>query len=222
MVSGRPQNEATQREENSGSLPFLQFTDGGIRVNFGGYHAEAGLGGLLRGAGTGGLHASVGTPWGAHAGAGLGGQVGANDGTLGGGLYARAGLGRGRPEAAAGLGGRLDGRSTKPISGGMYAGATPGGPGPGVFLGGGVGAAGGIDGFASGSATKETDVNPRATADAAAGAAASADGAASETKPKKGYTNIQIIPSREKNAQKKNEVSNTISKRDIETREEVH
>ncbi|XP_020282045.1 uncharacterized transmembrane protein DDB_G0289901 isoform X3 [Pseudomyrmex gracilis] len=206
MVSGRPQNEATQREENSGSLPFLQFTDGGIRVNFGGYHAEAGLGGLLRGAGTGGLHASVGTPWGAHAGAGLGGQVGANDGTLGGGLYARAGLGRGRPEAAAGLGGRLDGRSTKPISGGMYAGATPGGgPGPGVFLGGGVGAAGGIDGFASGSATKETDVNPRATADAAAGAAASADGAASETKPKKGYTNIQIIPSREKNAQKKNE-----------------
>jgi len=46
-------------------------------VNFGGYHAEAGLGGLLRGTG-GGLHASAGTPWGAHAGAGLGGQLGDN------------------------------------------------------------------------------------------------------------------------------------------------
>lgn len=57
-------------------LPFLQFTNGGIRVNFAGYHAEAGLGGLLRGSGTGGgLHASAGTPWGAHAGAGLGGQL---------------------------------------------------------------------------------------------------------------------------------------------------
>lgn len=62
----------------------MQFTNGGIRLNFGGYHAQAGLGGLLRGTGTGGgLHASVGTPWGAHAGAGLGGQVGGNDGTLG-------------------------------------------------------------------------------------------------------------------------------------------
>lgn len=65
-------------------LPFLQFTNGGIRLNFGGYHAEAGLGGLLRGAGTGGgLHASVGTPWGAHAGAGLGGRVNGDDGNLG-------------------------------------------------------------------------------------------------------------------------------------------
>jgi len=53
-------------------------------VNFGGYHAEAGLGGLLRGAGTGGgLHASVGTPWGGHAGAGLGGRLNGEDGSLG-------------------------------------------------------------------------------------------------------------------------------------------
>jgi len=53
-------------------------------VNFAGYHAEAGLGGLLRGAGTGGgLHASAGTPWGAHAGAGLGGQLNGEDGSLG-------------------------------------------------------------------------------------------------------------------------------------------
>lgn len=50
-------------------------------MNFGGYHAEAGLGGLLRGTG-GGLHASAGTPWGAHAGAGLGGQLG-QQGNLG-------------------------------------------------------------------------------------------------------------------------------------------
>lgn len=62
--------------------PFLQFTNGGIRVNFGGYHAEAGLGGFLRGMG-GGLHASAGTPWGAHAGAGLGGQLGGETGNLG-------------------------------------------------------------------------------------------------------------------------------------------
>lgn len=53
-------------------------------MNFAGYHAEAGLGGLLRSAGTsGGLHASVGTPWGAHAGAGLGGQVSGEDGSVG-------------------------------------------------------------------------------------------------------------------------------------------
>lgn len=50
-------------------------------MNFGGYHAEAGLGGLLRGTG-GGLYASAGTPWGAHAGAGLGGQLG-KEGNLG-------------------------------------------------------------------------------------------------------------------------------------------
>ena len=45
-------------------------------VNFGGYHAQAGLGGLLTGdAAHGGLHASAGTPFGQNAGAGLGGSV---------------------------------------------------------------------------------------------------------------------------------------------------
>jgi hypothetical protein len=39
--------------------------DGKIGVNFGGYHAEAGLGGLLTGnAAHGGLSASAGTPFG--------------------------------------------------------------------------------------------------------------------------------------------------------------
>lgn len=51
-------------------------------MNFGGYHAEAGLGGLLRGTG-GGLYAKAGTPWGAHAGAGLGGQLNGENGNLG-------------------------------------------------------------------------------------------------------------------------------------------
>lgn len=45
-------------------------------MNFGGYHAEAGLGGLLTGnAAHGGLSASAGTPFGQRAGAGLGGTV---------------------------------------------------------------------------------------------------------------------------------------------------
>lgn len=57
-------------------------------MNFGGYHAEAGLGGLLTGnAAHGGLSASAGTPFGQRAGAGLGGSVdggnGIADGYLG-------------------------------------------------------------------------------------------------------------------------------------------
>lgn len=48
-----------------------------IGVNFGGYHAEAGLGGLLTGnAAHGGLQASAGTPSGQMAFAGLGGNTG--------------------------------------------------------------------------------------------------------------------------------------------------
>lgn len=48
-----------------------------IGVNFGGYHAEAGLGGLLTGnAAHGGLIASAGTPSGQSAVAGLGGNSG--------------------------------------------------------------------------------------------------------------------------------------------------
>ncbi|XP_071563614.1 uncharacterized protein [Temnothorax nylanderi] len=207
LVNGMPQKDDTAQEKPD-SPPFLQFTNGGIRVNFGGYHAEAGLGGLLRGMG-GGLYASAGTPWGAHAGAGLGGQLG-QEGSLGGGLYARAGLGNGGPDAAAGLGGRLggNGRSANPIAGGLYAGATPGGgPGPGVFLGGGLDQPG-FNGIISGSMPNEAGLNPPAAAAAAAGAAgttattsASAD-AAIGTKPPKGRTNIQIIRSR---AQKEKE-----------------
>lgn len=56
--------------------PFIEFTKGGIRVNFAGYHAQAGLGGLLTGrASDGGLHASAGTPTGPNAAAGLGGTL---------------------------------------------------------------------------------------------------------------------------------------------------
>lgn len=55
---------------------FLTFENGKIGVNFGGYHAEAGLGGLLTGnAAHGGLSASAGTPYGQVAGAGLGGSL---------------------------------------------------------------------------------------------------------------------------------------------------
>ncbi|XP_070163159.1 uncharacterized protein [Polyergus mexicanus] len=202
-----PRDEITATPESPGPLPFLQFTNGGIRVNFGGYHAEAGLGGLLRGTGPPGLHASAGTPWGAHAGAGLGGQLNGEDGNLGGGLYARAGLGRGRPEAAAGLGGRLDGRSFNPIAGGLYAGATPGGPGTGVYLGGGLGGAG-MDGAAASIGSDEANANSRASGATTREANATADAAASVTKLTKGRTNIQIIRSRaqkEKDAQKEKE-----------------
>ncbi|XP_023289493.1 nuclear pore complex protein nup54-like [Orussus abietinus] len=125
-----PQEYKMKKEvQAEGPLPFLQFTNGGIRVNFGGYHAEAGLGGLLGDSRAGGgLHASAGTPFGAHASAGLGGLLGGDSGTAGGGLHARAGLGNGRPEAAAGLGGILDGSANPEAraAGGLYAGATAG------------------------------------------------------------------------------------------------
>ncbi|XP_067631317.1 uncharacterized protein [Eurosta solidaginis] len=71
------------------ALPqFITYKDGKFGVNFGGYHAEAGLGGLLTGdAAHGGLSASAGTPHGQRAGAGLGGSV---DGNAAGLLYAGA------------------------------------------------------------------------------------------------------------------------------------
>lgn len=47
------------------SFQFITFKDGKIGVNFAGYHASAGLGGLLTGdAAHGGLSASAGTPFG--------------------------------------------------------------------------------------------------------------------------------------------------------------
>ncbi|GLV37248.1 uncharacterized protein CBL_01923 [Carabus blaptoides fortunei] len=82
----------------------LNFKDGNVGVNFGGYSASAGLGGFLTGdLAKGGLHAEAGTPFGQAAGAGLGGHI-ANDGTSRGGLYAGATAGGG-VSAGAGLGG---------------------------------------------------------------------------------------------------------------------
>lgn len=63
---------------------------GEVGVNFGGYHASAGLGGVLNGDGTGGgLHAEAGTPFGPAAGAGLRGNVDGEAGSQGA-LYAGA------------------------------------------------------------------------------------------------------------------------------------
>uniref|UniRef100_A0A336MW14 CSON002092 protein n=1 Tax=Culicoides sonorensis TaxID=179676 RepID=A0A336MW14_CULSO len=94
LVNGRPQ--------------FITFDNGKIGVNFAGYHAEAGLGGLLTGnAAHGGLSASAGTPFGQKAGAGLGGTVGGNYGRTAGGLYAGASDGFGQGASAA-LGGKVD------------------------------------------------------------------------------------------------------------------
>ncbi|XP_065077241.1 merozoite surface protein 2 isoform X3 [Ochlerotatus camptorhynchus] len=86
---------------------WLTFKDGKFGVNFGGYHAEAGLGGILTGnTAHGGLSASAGTPHGQQAGAGLGGLLGGNDRTAGGG-YAGATAGNGVGASAA-FGGGLE------------------------------------------------------------------------------------------------------------------
>ncbi|KAK1131090.1 hypothetical protein K0M31_017387 [Melipona bicolor] len=123
VVNGMPDMDDSNK--NPSLLPFIQLTDGGIRFNFAGYHAQAGLGNLP---GSGGLHASFGTPWGGHASAGLGGSLDGNNANIGGGLYARAGLGDGRHEATAGLGGVVDGSGSGPlVRGGLYAGATTAG-----------------------------------------------------------------------------------------------
>ncbi|XP_055609167.1 merozoite surface protein 2 isoform X10 [Uranotaenia lowii] len=87
---------------------FLTFQDGKFGVNFGGYHAEAGLGGLLTGnAAHGGLSASAGTPYGQQAGAGIGGIASGNERTAGG-AYAGATAGHGVGASAA-IGGGLAG-----------------------------------------------------------------------------------------------------------------
>nr|XP_041633086.1 serine/threonine-protein kinase phg2 isoform X2 [Drosophila kikkawai] len=66
----------------------ITLRDGKVGVNFAGYHADAGLGGLLTGnSAHGGLSASAGTPWGARAAAGLGGNL---DGRTSGVGYAAA------------------------------------------------------------------------------------------------------------------------------------
>ncbi|XP_064543618.1 uncharacterized protein LOC135432077 isoform X1 [Drosophila montana] len=66
----------------------ITLRDGKVGVNFAGYHADAGLGGLLTGnAAHGGLSASAGTPWGSRAAAGIGGGL---NGRTAGGAYAAA------------------------------------------------------------------------------------------------------------------------------------
>lgn len=56
--------------------PLITLKDGNVGVNFLGFKASAGLGGLLTGdASQGGLHAEAETPFGQKAGAGLGGHV---------------------------------------------------------------------------------------------------------------------------------------------------
>ncbi|XP_014362792.2 uncharacterized protein LOC106714293 isoform X1 [Papilio machaon] len=85
----------------------ISFNDGKLGVNFAGYHAAVGLGGLLGNGATGGLYAEAGTPHGQSAKAGLGGAVDANGGTSGG-LYAGATAG-GNVKAGAGLAGGVNG-----------------------------------------------------------------------------------------------------------------
>lgn len=175
IVHGMPQNgDGTQ---GSSGLPFIQFSNGGIRFNFGGYHAAAGLGGLLGGSRTGGgLHASVGTPWGGHASAGLGGALGGEDVGAGGGLYARAGLGSGRSEVAAGLGGVLGGSGRS--GGGLFAGGTMGDRGVGVS----VGSQPGNNGPNSPNASNGQNESTHHPSDTGNG-----------EKPNKGTSNIQFI-----------------------------
>nr|BAM19098.1 unknown secreted protein [Papilio polytes] len=87
--------------------PLISFDNGKLGVNFAGYHAAVGLGGLLGNGATGGLFAEAGTPHGQSARAGLGGAVDANGGTAGG-LYAGATAG-GNVKAGAGLAGGVNG-----------------------------------------------------------------------------------------------------------------
>lgn len=97
----------------------------------------------------------------------------------------------------------MDGRSLNPISGGLYAGATPGGPGTVVYLGNGIDRGGLVGGVAA----DETNARPSASGATTRETNATADAAVSVTKPTKGHTNIQIIRSKAKDAQKEKEVS---------------
>ncbi|KAJ8915911.1 hypothetical protein NQ315_015526, partial [Exocentrus adspersus] len=101
----------------------ITFENGNVGVNFLGFKASAGLGGLLTGnAAHGGLQASAETPFGQAAKAGLGGGVDGQGRSLGG-LYAGATAGGG-VSAGAGLAGDT---SVEGSSGGAYAGASAGG-----------------------------------------------------------------------------------------------
>ncbi|XP_066145302.1 uncharacterized protein [Euwallacea fornicatus] len=107
---------------SSGIPPLITFKDGNVGVNFLGFKASAGLGGLLTGdASQGGLHAEAGTPFGQKAAAGLGGAVGGNGRSIGG-LYAGATAGGGVGASAG-----LDGTAGEDGSfGRSYAGASAG------------------------------------------------------------------------------------------------
>nr|XP_032516482.1 uncharacterized protein LOC116769483 [Danaus plexippus plexippus] len=101
---------------------FISFKDGKLGVNFGGYHAGVGIGGLLGGSGgAGGLYAEAGTPSGQAARAGLGGVVSEHGGSSGG-LYAGATAG-GNIRAQAGLAG---GVTAEKSAGGGFASAQAG------------------------------------------------------------------------------------------------
>ncbi|KAI5634368.1 hypothetical protein NE865_12916 [Phthorimaea operculella] len=93
-----------------GAPQLISFKDGRIGVNFAGYHASAGLGGLVGDGASGGLFAEAGTPFGQSARAGLGGSVDGNGGPRGG-LYAGATAG-GNVKASAGLGGEVTGEKS--------------------------------------------------------------------------------------------------------------
>ncbi|XP_076274580.1 uncharacterized protein LOC143205270 isoform X2 [Rhynchophorus ferrugineus] len=139
QIFGAPSPDVQGQGTISGSIPpLLTFKDGNIGVNFLGFKASAGLGGLLNGDSTqGGLHAEAETPFGQKAGAGLGGRVGANGRSIGG-LYAGATAGGGIG-AEAGLGGSVDengarggsftsssgGRTFKTVLKERYSGAAP-------------------------------------------------------------------------------------------------
>lgn len=87
------------------------------------------------------------------------------------------------------------GYSLNPISGGLYAGATPGGgPGPGVYLGNG----GGIEYAGSNDVPAEApDANPQADNKQSTKETDVTVVGAGEAKPAtRGHTNIQIIPTK--------------------------
>ncbi|XP_050299872.1 uncharacterized protein LOC126738542 isoform X2 [Anthonomus grandis grandis] len=90
-----------------GVPPLLTFKNGNIGVNFLGFKASAGLGGLLIGdMSHGGLHAEAETPFGQRADAGLGGKVDGHGRSVGV-LYSKATAG-GKVGAVAGLYGTVD------------------------------------------------------------------------------------------------------------------
>ncbi|XP_041979840.1 uncharacterized protein LOC121733610 [Aricia agestis] len=101
---------------------FITFKDGKLGVNFMGYHAGVGIGGLAGDSGSAGrLFAEAGTPTGQLARAGLGGQVD-DRGRASGGLFAGATAG-GNVRAAAGLAGGVNENNSQ---GGGFAGAQAG------------------------------------------------------------------------------------------------